>query len=175
MRAFFAKNLWLLLFLGLVLLHLISVLQPLLTSSFASKAQQDKAALVIMDRSQIFTEERVSNFSRLFAIEPISFIVEEKNIEQEKTLPEIKLLNAYQPVLIAVDQIDNIYTARLIITDENQNRLTSLRQDDILHGYKATEISLNGVTFELNESHDDASLPAQIVLNIFSRNTPNAN
>lgn len=175
MRAFFSNNIWLVLFVSVVALHLFGVVQPLITSTFTARTPNDATALVITSRAYGFTEERASNFSRLFGIEAISFVAETDEAEPEQITPEIKLLNAYQPVLIAIDEIDNIQTARLLLIDENQNKLTSVRQGEILHGYKAIAISLNTVTFELDESHDEANLPAQIALTIFSRNNQNAN
>lgn len=175
MRAFFSNNIWLVIFVVVVMLHLLSVIQPLITTGFTARVQNNSSSLAISGRSHQFNEEQASNFSGLFGIEAISFVTEIGETEPEQAAPEIKLLNAYQPVLIAIDEIENTHTARLLLTDENQNKLTSVRLGEVLHGYKAITISLNTITFELNESHDQANLPATIALTIFSRNNLNAN
>ena len=175
MRAFLTKNLWLALFICVVILHLLTVVSPLISSTFSAKVQSDESVLVIANRATDFSEEQASNFSSLFGIAPISFVVSTEELVPEQIEPEVKRLNDYKPVLIAVDEVENIHTARLLLVDENQNRLTSIKQGDVLHAYKATQISLNSITFELVEQSDNSALPAQIVLTIFSRNKQNAN
>lgn len=175
MRAFITNHIWLVLFLSLVVLHLITVFAPLASSTFTARTQSDETNLVITNRASAFSEERVSNFSKLFGIEPVSFAITSEEPEAELIVTEVKRLNAYNPVLIAIDEIDNIQTARLLLVDENQNRLTSARLGDVLHGYKVAQITLNSVTFELLEPSENSALPAQIALTIFSRNKQNAN
>lgn len=171
MKSILAKNKMVYLLLLLVLLHAATVVKPLFNIEFSSNRLAQDVSMVIQSRQHEFSEAEASMFSRLFAIEPISFelkpeVAETEAIPQE---PPPELLSAKQPRLLAIDKISDMLTARILLRIEGKTEMKSLRLGDELYGYKLTAISMHNVNFELVNADQANTAPAQLHLKIFSR------
>lgn len=171
MKSIFLKNKVLYVLLLIVLLHAFLVLKPLLNIEFSPSRLTQDASMVIQSRQHAFSEAEASQFSRLFAIEPISFDLKPETPEAE-TLPQeppAELLSAKQPRILAIDQISGVLTARILLSVDGKTEMKSLRLGDELYGYKLAEITMHNVNFELVGAEQAEIAPAQLHLKIFSR------
>lgn len=129
---------------ALLLLLLIHLAVTFFAQSGNYQKKQQQAAENIATFDLSTTElalAQLSALSELFGIQPSLAVAGDANNEAEQDLLQVK------PTLLAVSESAGQFTAKIAVSEQNKNRIVTMRPGDELLGYKLTKLTLNDAEF----------------------------